>query len=261
MPQIGSLPLLLASLALPAIRSWRACWRCFRKDDRLGETARRAGIASWAAVTIAGLALVMAALGNDFSVAYILHHSNRALPIAYKFAALWSGAGRLPLLFWAWLLSSRMRWCCACATSVDIPQLTAYASAIIAAVQVFFPLLINFAANPFGLVSGQIPADGNGLNPLLQSSREMVIHPPMLYLGYVGATVPVRSRSWARWIMKYPGEKWISHHPPLNHGGLGCSSPACIFSGRALGLRRAGLGAATGDGIPSRTRRCCRGSP
>ncbi len=203
MPQIGSFTLLLA-LALAGYSFVAGVMALFRKDDRLGETARRAGIASWAAVTIAGLALVMAALGNDFSVAYILHHSNRDLPIAYKFAALWSGQEG-SLLFWAWLLSSyalvlRLRY------KVD-PQLTAYASAIIAAVQVFFLLLINFAANPFGLVSGQIPPDGNGLNPLLQYP-EMVIHPPMLYLGYVGVTVPFAFALGAL-IMKYPGEKWI----------------------------------------------------
>ena len=203
MPQIGSFTLLLA-LALAAYCLIAGVLALFRKDDRLGETARRAGIASWAAVTIAGVALVMAALGNDFSVAYILHHSNRDLPIAYKFAALWSGQEG-SLLFWAWLLSTyalvlRLRY------KVD-PQLTAYASAIIAAVQVFFLLLINFAANPFGLVSGQIPADGNGLNPLLQYP-EMVIHPPMLYLGYVGVTVPFAFALGAL-IMKYPGEKWI----------------------------------------------------
>jgi cytochrome c-type biogenesis protein CcmF len=203
MPQIGSFTLLLA-LALAAYSFIAGVLALFRKDERLGETARRAGIASWAAVTIAGLALVMAALGNDFSVAYILHHSNRDLPIAYKFAALWSGQEG-SLLFWAWLLSSyalvlRLRY------KVD-PQLFAYASAIIAAVQVFFLSLINFSANPFGLVSGQIPADGNGLNPLLQYP-EMVIHPPMLYLGYVGVTVPFAFALGAL-IMKYPGEKWI----------------------------------------------------
>ena len=203
MPQIGSFTLLLA-LALAAYCFIAGVLALFRKDDRLGETARRAGIASWAAVTIAGLALVMAALGNDFSVAYILHHSNRDLPIAYKFAALWSGQEG-SLLFWAWLLSTyalvlRMRY------KVD-PQLFAYASTIIAAVQIFFLLLVNFAANPFGLVSGTIPADGNGLNPLLQYP-EMVIHPPMLYLGYVGMTVPFAFALGAL-IMKYPGENWI----------------------------------------------------
>src|SRR5271165_5915311 len=203
MPQIGSFTLLLG-LALAAYSFIAGAMGLARKDDRLGETARRAGIASWAAVTIAGVALVMAALGNDFSVAYILHHSNRDLPIAYKFAALWSGQEG-SLLFWAWLLSTyalvlRMRY------KVD-PQLFAHASVIIAAVQVFFFSLINFAANPFGLVSGTIPADGNGLNPLLQYP-EMVIHPPMLYLGYVGVTIPFAFALGAL-IMKYPGEKWI----------------------------------------------------
>src|SRR5450631_4806050 len=203
MPLIGSFALLLA-LALAAYSFIAGSLALYRKDDRLGETARRAGIACWAAVTVAAVALVIAALGNDFSVAYILHHSNRDLPVAYKFAALWSGQEG-SLLFWAWLLSTyalvlRLRY------KVD-PQLTAHASAIIAAVQVFFLLLVNFAAHPFGLVSGQIPADGNGLNPLLQYP-EMVIHPPMLYLGYVGVTAPFAFALGAL-IMKYPGEKWI----------------------------------------------------
>jgi cytochrome c-type biogenesis protein CcmF len=173
-------------------------------SDRLAETARRAGIATWAGVVAAAFALVWAALNNDFSVAYILHHSNRDLPIPYKFAALWSGQEG-SLLFWALLLSTyglvlRLRH------KVDV-KLTAYASTILAAIQLFFLLLLNFAATPFSLVTGSIPADGNGLNPLLQYP-EMVIHPPMLYLGYVGFSVPFAFALGAL-IMKYPGEKWI----------------------------------------------------
>jgi len=203
MPQIGSFALLLG-LALAAYSFVAGALALYRKDDRLGETARRAGIACWVAVTVAAVALVMAAFGNDFSVAYILHHSNRDLPVQYKFAALWSGQEG-SLLLWAFLLSSyglvmRMRY------KVD-PQLTAHASVIVAAVQVFFLLLVNFAANPFGLVAGTIPQDGFGLNPLLQYP-EMVIHPPMLYLGYVGVTAPFAFALGAL-IMKYPGEKWI----------------------------------------------------
>src|SRR6516165_5358575 len=138
MPQIGSFSLLLA-LALAAYSCVAGALALYRKDDRLNETARRAGIACWAAVTVAAVALVMAAFGNDFSVAYILHHSNRDLPVAYKFAALWSGQEG-SLLLWAWLLSTyglgmRRRY------KID-PQLTAYASAIVSAVQVFFLLLI-----------------------------------------------------------------------------------------------------------------------
>src|SRR3954466_13395499 len=173
-------------------------------SDRLAETARRAGIAIWAAVTGAAFALVWAALHNDFSVAYILHHSNRDLPTPYKFAALWSGQEG-SLLFWAFLLSTyglvlRLRH------KVDV-KLTAYASTILAAVQLFFLLLLNFAARPFSLIAGSIPADGNGLNPLLQYP-EMVIHPPMLYLGYVGFSVPFAFALGAL-MMRYPGEKWI----------------------------------------------------
>src|SRR5215831_18819824 len=203
MPQIGSFTLLLA-LALAAYSFIAGVFGLYRKNDRLIETARRAGISCWAAVTVAAIALVMATFGNDFSVAYILHHSNRDLPIAYKFAALWSGQEG-SLLLWAWLLSTyglvmRLRY------KVD-PQLTAYASVIVAAVQVFFLLLINFAAHPFGLVEGPLRPDGTGLNPLLQYP-EMVIHPPMLYLGYVGVTAPFAFALGAL-IMKYPGEKWI----------------------------------------------------
>src|SRR5262252_329324 len=203
MPQIGSFTLLLA-LALAAYSFIAGALALYRKDDRLTETARRAGIACWAAVTVAAVALVMATFANDFSVAYIMHHSNRDLPVAYKFAALWSGQEG-SLLLWAWLLSTyglfmRLRY------KVD-PQLTAYASAIVAAVQVFFLLLVNFAAHPFGLVKGTIPADGNGLNPLLQYP-EMVIHPPMLYLGYVGFSLPF-AFALAALMMRYPGEKWI----------------------------------------------------
>jgi len=103
MPQIGSFTLLLA-LALSIYAFVTGIVSIVRKDERLGETARRAGIAIFVATTAAALALVVAALRNDFGLAYILHHSNRDLPIAYKFAALWSGQEG-SLLFWTWLLS------------------------------------------------------------------------------------------------------------------------------------------------------------
>ena len=88
------------------------------------------------------------------------------------------------------------------------PRLFAYASVILAAVQVFFLLLLNLRRESVRHCSkGTLRADGNGLNPLLQYP-EMVIHPPMLYLGYVGFTVPFAFALGAL-IMKYPGEKWI----------------------------------------------------
>jgi cytochrome c-type biogenesis protein CcmF len=203
MPQIGSFTLLLG-LALSVYAFIAGLLAIIYKDDRLSETARRAGIAIFLAVTAASAVLVYVAFNNDFTVAYILHHSNRALPAPYKFAALWSGQEG-SLLFWCWLLATyglvmRLRH------KVDT-RLVAHASVVISAVQIFFLCLVNFAAHPFALVTGTIPADGNGLNPLLQYP-EMVIHPPMLYLGYVGMTVPF-CFALAALIMKYPGEKWI----------------------------------------------------
>jgi len=206
MAQIGSFALLLA-LALSAyslLAGLLALLRPGTGSERLGETARRAGIAAFAVVLLAAVVLVIAAFQDDFSIAYIFHHSNRDLPAPYKFATLWSGQEG-SLLFWSLLLSTyglvlRLRH------KTD-SRLFAHASVIIAAVQVFFLLLLNFAAHPFAIMQGSLPEDGNGLNPLLQYP-EMVIHPPMLYLGYVGFTVPFAFALGAL-IMRYPGEKWI----------------------------------------------------
>ena len=172
--------------------------------ERLADTARRAGIAGFLAVTGAAFALVWSVFNNDFSIAYILEHSNRALPAPYKFAALWSGQEG-SLLLWAWLLAA-YGFVLRLTHKTDV-KLYAYAGTILAAVQVFFLAVINFAAPPFALLKGAIPEDGNGLNPLLQYP-EMVIHPPMLYLGYVGFTVPFAFALGAL-MMRYPGEKWI----------------------------------------------------
>jgi cytochrome c-type biogenesis protein CcmF len=172
--------------------------------ERVADTARRAGIAGFVAVSAAAFALVYSALTNDFSITYIMEHSNRALDIKYKFAALWSGQEG-SLLLWAWLLGVygfilRLRH------KTDV-KLFAYAGTILAGIQVFFLAILNFAAPPFSVIKGAIPEDGNGLNPLLQYP-EMVIHPPMLYLGYVGFSVPFAFALGAL-MMRYPGEKWI----------------------------------------------------
>ena len=216
MPEFGSFSLLLALvLALYTfVVGAMALWTSSRqkngtpemaRSQRLLETARRAGIASFVAVLCAAFALVWASFTNDYSVSYILHHTNRSLNSAYKFSALWSGQEG-SLLLWAFLLAGygfvlRMRH------KVDV-RLTAFASTILAAIQVFFLTLLNFAAPPFALEPGPLSPDGFGLNPLLQYP-EMVIHPPMLYLGYVGFAVPFAFALGAL-MMRYPGEKWIA---------------------------------------------------
>ena len=206
MAQIGSFALLfaLACSAYCMVAGFIAILSNKVFAMPLGETARRAGIVTFALVFLAAMILVVAAFENNFSIAYILHHSNRDLPAPYKFATLWSGQEG-SLLFWALLLSAyglvlRLRY------KTDV-RLFACASVVVAAVQVFFLLLLTFAARPFAVTPGTPPADGNGLNPLLQYP-EMVIHPPMLYLGYVGFTVPFAFALGALAI-RYPGEKWI----------------------------------------------------
>ena len=210
MPDFGSFTLLLAlalsvyTLVVGGVALWRGRNTTDSGAGRLGETARRAGIGSFVALSCAAFSLVWASFTNDYSVSYILHHTNKDLNTAYKFSALWSGQEG-SLLLWAWLLSAygfvlRMRH------KVDV-RLSAFASTILAGIQVFFLLLLNFAAPPFAIQPGPVAQDGFGLNPLLQYP-EMVIHPPMLYLGYVGFSVPFAFALGAL-MMRYPGEKWI----------------------------------------------------
>jgi cytochrome c-type biogenesis protein CcmF len=173
--------------------------------QRLADTARRAGIASFVFVSCALFALLWSIYANDFSITYILEHSNSTLPGLYKLSAMWSGQEG-SLLLWAWLLAC-YGFVLRLTHGADV-RLYAYAGTILAGVQVFFLLLLNFPAPPFALSRGPIPTDGNGLSPLLQSP-EMVLHPALLYLGYVGFSVPfcfalgalMMRRQGARWIM------------------------------------------------------------
>src|SRR3984957_14942384 len=176
MPEFGSFSLLLAliltayNLVVGGFALWGGSASGLRITripettwNRLGETARRAGLASFVALSCAAFALVWCAFHNDFSVEYIRAHSNIALNPAYKFAALWSGQEG-SLLLWAWLLS-------ACGFVVrgrhrtDV-RLTAFASVIMAAIQTFFLSLLCFGAPPFSATPGPVPADGAGLNVL-----------------------------------------------------------------------------------------------
>ena len=183
------------------------------RKERLQYSAYRATAAIWGLVTVATGCLVYALLTDDFRLASVAGHTNRALPWFYKITALWSGQEG-SLLFWSWLLASYSMvavWL----NRERHRSMMPYAVATLAVVQGFFLTLNNFVANPFELlafnqggamvVSG--PVDGNGLNPLLQYPA-MAIHPPMLYLGYVGFSVPF-AFAMATLITKQAGEKWI----------------------------------------------------
>ncbi len=155
------------------------------------------------AITAAAFALVWSVFTNDFSITYIMEHSTGALPGPYK-SRLCGAARRAPPA--VGVAAATYGFVLRLTHKSDV-TLHAYAGTILAAIQVFFLTVLNFAAPPFSLLNGPAPDDGNGLNPLLQYP-EMVIHPPMLYLGYVGFAVPFAFALGAL-MMRYPGEKWI----------------------------------------------------
>jgi cytochrome c-type biogenesis protein CcmF len=137
-------------------------------------------------MTLASGALLAALVRDQFSIAYVAHYTERALPLAYKLAAFWAGQEG-SLLLWAWLLAAMAVIYVVRDHSPAGPE-SAGTIATLFAVLGFFAALMLFAANPFTLID-DVPLDGHGLNPMLQDPA-MVAHPPMLFLGYAGFTIP-----------------------------------------------------------------------
>jgi len=155
-------------------------------------------------VWIAALILWYGLLTDQFQVNYVWGHTERALPTFYKFSALWGGqAGSL--LFWTLILSVYSFIVVAAFRTKLISQMP-YVNAVLLSTSAFFLVLLVFAENPFKQ-AGFVPPDGQGLNPLLQNYW-MVIHPVMLYLGYVGLTVPF-AFAIAALLSKKVGTEWV----------------------------------------------------
>ncbi len=214
MENIGSFALLLAlSLAIYSlVASAAGAWR---NHSLLKKSARRATVAVWALVTLALVCLEALLLTDQFRISYVAAHSNRALPFFYKFAALWSGQEG-SLLFWSWYLSCYAMLVVVLhrRASPGVAPLLPWVNAVMMGSQVFFLLLNTMVASPFPLLAmtgmataGAVLPDGRGLNVLLQYPA-MVIHPPMLYLGYVGFSVPF-AFGVATLLTKPRGEEWI----------------------------------------------------
>jgi cytochrome c-type biogenesis protein CcmF len=157
-----------------------------RQQQELVDTGHNAAIAVMVFLSLAAVALVQALLADNFQLKYVASTSNRALPVFYKITSLWAGMEG-SLLFWAWLLAA-FSYVCIMTYRRQQTLLMPYVTAVLMAVATFFISMIVFVTDPFELLA-QPPADGRGLNPLLQHWA-MVIHPPILYLGYVGFTVP-----------------------------------------------------------------------
>jgi cytochrome c-type biogenesis protein CcmF len=183
---LGSAVLVLAFLA--AVFAAAAALAGRGGDRRWIDLSRRAVYALFGLLTVC-VAIVEAAFArNDFSFNIVQQHSSIETPAFYKLAAMWSSQEG-SLLLWAWVLSIAAS-IALYATRNRLRELVPYATAVMAAVAAFFTGLMLFApgVNPFATLS-PAPADGIGLNPLLQHPS-MMIHPPMLYSGYVAFTVP-----------------------------------------------------------------------
>ncbi|MEP7354660.1 MAG: cytochrome c biogenesis protein CcsA, partial [Acidobacteriota bacterium] len=174
-------------------------------------SGERAVYSVWVLITTASGILIYSIMTGDYRLPYAWETSNKTMEIQYKFAAWWGGqAGSL--LFWSWLLSTYSA-IVVFQNRRKFREMMPYVVAVLMTPQIFFLILNAFVESPFKIFaqSNGVPAtlqDGQGLNPLLQYWT-MVIHPPMLYLGYVGFAVPF-AFAMASLITKQPGEQWIN---------------------------------------------------
>lgn len=208
MENVGALALVLAfAIALYAIVA--SVVGKLKNKPFLTLSGERAMLAVWLLVTTAAGILVYSLMTGDYRMAYVASHTNRDMPLFYKFAAWWGGQEG-SLLFWSWLLSTYGA-VVVFTTRRGHRNLLPWVVAILSTVQIFFLTLNTFVVSPFQVLAVDkvvtSVADGMGLNPLLQYWA-MVIHPPFLYLGYVGFAVPF-SFAMASLIERAPGESWI----------------------------------------------------
>jgi cytochrome c-type biogenesis protein CcmF len=149
-------------------------------------SARRATYVLCGLAMVASAGLLVAIFKHDFNVAYVASYTSRDLPTVYLLSAFYGGQSG-SLLFWLLVLTifaALAQWL----TSRKYDHLLPYVAGVTSAVTLFFVATMLFAANPFARLAFT-PADGQGLNPQLQNPG-MVVHPPMLYLGYISITIP-----------------------------------------------------------------------
>ncbi len=196
-----------------------------RKDARLLTSARFAGIATFLAMTAAIAVMEIALLTDDFSVSYVANTSRAASPLWVKIVTLWA-ALEGSLLLWGWLLSGY--WALLSVVAPNTP-LRSWALTTMAVVQTFFILVPAVLAPPFETMS-PIPLDGPGPNPLLQNHWMMAVHPFLMYLGFVGLTVPF-AYAISALISGRPGSEWMLQTRRWTLIGWGFLTAAIISGG------------------------------
>jgi cytochrome c-type biogenesis protein CcmF len=214
-PELGHFALILSLFVALALGVLTVIGGQTGRSDWIA-LARPGAHALWLLTAIAYGCLTYAFYSNDFSVVYVVQHSNSSLPALYRIAGVWGGHEG-SLLLWHFMLTS---WMLAVAFfSRQLPDaMVARVLGILGLVAVGFLLFMLLTSNPF-LRLTDIPADGRDLNPLLQDPG-LVFHPPMLYMGYVGLAVPFAfaiaallggrlDAAWARWSRPWTTAAWI----------------------------------------------------
>ena len=188
-----------------------------RRSRRLVESGIGAFYLICALMTAATAVIINAFITGDYSIKYVTHYSDSVQPLFYKITSYWGGLDG-SIMFWVFLLSIFG----SIAVYVNRErhrELIPYVVATIATVQMFFLYLMVVHKNPFQQFLGQAPADGEGLNPLLQNFY-MAIHPPSLYTGFVGMTIPFAfgiaalatghlDDSWLRAVRRWTMFAWL----------------------------------------------------
>ena len=215
-PELGHAALIIAlgfaviQALVPMIGSFNG----YSSWMRLGHSM---ALAQFVFMALSFACLANAFLTDDFSLRYVANNSNTLLPDRFKFSAVW-GAHEGSLLLWALILAG---WSAAVALlSRDLPvQLSARVLSVLGAIAVGFALFLLLTSNPFERILPISPVQGGDLNPLLQDIG-LIVHPPMLYMGYVGFAVPFAfaiaaliggqfDSAWARWSRPWINLAWV----------------------------------------------------
>ncbi|HEX4975389.1 MAG TPA: heme lyase CcmF/NrfE family subunit, partial [Pseudomonadales bacterium] len=213
--EIGHFSLIIA-LSLTVLQATLPLWGAYRQNSLWMSIARPAALLQMLFVSFAFGCLMTLFLQNDFTVSYVAMQSNSQLPYWYKISAVWGGHEG-SLLLWVLILSG---WSAAVATfSGNLPlEMTARILAVMGWIALGFLLFILLTSNPFDRLLPDFPLDGNDLNPLLQDIG-LIMHPPTLYMGYVGFSVVFAfaiagllsgqlDSAWARWSRPWTLIAW-----------------------------------------------------
>ncbi len=202
MPELGRAAL-IATLGLVLYAVAAGGYAAWKRKRRLALSAQNALLAAFGTTLVASLVLVAALIRHDFSFVYVADHTSRELPTGYTISAFWGGQEG-SLLLWLLLLTGYS----AAAVLLNrrsARDLVVWVVPVLGAVAVFFAFLVVVVATPFA--TQVAPADGAGLNPSLQNPY-MMAHPPLLYLGFVGLTVPFAFAMGAL-LARRADERWI----------------------------------------------------